>query len=65
MAGGRNSFRAASMKEEVPTSGKKRPALPGTLGGKEGLAEEGWLGGGVPSSPEPGEGRQARGKHVQ
>ena len=63
--GCRTSSRAASMKERVPTSGKKRPALTGTLGGKEGLVEEGWHGGGVLSSPEPGEGRRARGEHVQ
>lgn len=50
---------------EVPTLGKKGPAQKGTLGGKEGLAEEGWHGGGVRSPPEPGEGRQARGEHVQ
>ena len=63
--GGLYQLWGAALSEGVPTMVKKGPALKRTLGGKEGLAEEGWHGGGVLSPSEPGEGQQARGEHVQ
>lgn len=43
--GGLYQLWGAALREGVPTTVKKGPALKRTLGGKEGLAEEGWHGG--------------------